>query len=220
MGQTCTDFFNNADLPACDYKGTRMIGAPCVANEQCATGHCAPGTGCGVCSNAAGVGAKCGSTSDCAPGLQCSTVCFVPAKLGEACTANTLCGLGLYCSGGTCKAEVAMAGAACEFSADFNGCALANDLLCDQTTSKCIARTYAAKGGVCNGGSIGCEPMGGCYGPANAATGMCQDRPKEGEACTPDPNNEECARPFRCIQNSATTGACGIPQFVDPAVCN
>jgi len=186
------------------------------------TGHCAQATGCGVCSTPAAVGGKCNDSSDCGPGLGCSRggVCFIPSKLGEACTANQECGLEFYCSAGKCIAKVATAGTACTYDPMDNSCSLAAELLCDQKTSTCIATTYGAKGATCDGGALACEPMGGCYGPANAPTGMCQDLPKMGEACDPTSQQDECAKPYRCISTRATGGSCGIPTYIDPSICN
>jgi hypothetical protein len=215
--ETCADFFNNTDVPACDFKGSGKVGASCTSDRQCATGYCAPTDAfCGVCANPLALGQTC-KGGDCAPGLICNDVCLTPGKAGEMCDQRQICGIGLYCSAGKCTPEIAMAGAPCTLAGNIDPCSLAMDLVCDMATSKCVSRQYVAKGGICTAVS-GCHTGGFCGVTSSTATmGTCQDLPGMGEQC--DPQNLPCAEPYRCLQASQTTFVCDLGVFVDPAIC-
>ena len=152
MNQTCDDYYNDVDLPACHFKGSRPVGAFCVADEQCGTSNCDPvqGQGCGACAAYLAAGASCASGGSCGPGLFCiGGVCLAVGKAGSTCGANQPCGYGLFCNAGSCAAQAAE-GAACDPAAADTVCSDAKDLVCDPTTKKCIVSKYVATGQVCN----------------------------------------------------------------------
>jgi hypothetical protein len=219
MNQSCEDYFDAVDVPACDFKGGRALGASCVAGEQCMTGNCTAvqGQECGVCAAFLAAGASCAS-GNCGPGLVCvGNVCTALGKTGSPCTPAQPCGYGLFCNAGTCAAQGAL-GAACDPTVD-SVCSDAKDLACDPATKKCVVSKYVATGQVCNATTF-CPAGNGCAVTSAMATmGTCAPLAKQGEMCTA---NLPCVEPFFCLATSgnATSGTCGVPPVLAPDTCN
>jgi hypothetical protein len=220
MNQSCDDYYNDAALPACDFKGSRPVGGSCVADEQCGTGNCdaVQGQNCGACAAQLTAGASCASGGTCGSGLFCiGGACLALAKAGATCGATQPCGYGLFCNAGACAPQ-AVEGATCDPAANDTVCSDAKDLVCDPATSKCIASKYVATGQVCNQTTF-CPAGHGCaVASATATMGTCKPLAQQGQTCTA---NLPCVEPFACVVTSAnaTSGTCGVPPVLAPDVC-
>ena len=221
MNQSCDDYYNDVALPACQFKGSRALGASCVADEQCATGNCdaVPGQKCGACAAFLAAGAACTSGGTCGSGLFClGGVCAALGKAGSTCSANQPCGYGLFCNAGTCAPQAAEGGT-CDPAADDVVCSDAKDLVCDPATMKCLVSKYVATGEVCNQTTF-CPGGHGCaVASATATMGTCKPLAQQGETCT---RNLPCVDPFACLITSAnaTSGTCGVRPVQSPDICN
>jgi hypothetical protein len=162
---------NDSILPSCNYvgPGTLPLGAKCEGGEDCVSGQCV-GVGPPLCATCgapfAGVGAACGSETECTNGTFCASGTCAPLGVaGAACATNDQCVSDEYCGAGKCTPYPKL-GAACDgttvpcplrtqcdatahtcqpFGAvgaactSTTGCDVARGTTCDATTSKCVA---------------------------------------------------------------------------------
>ncbi len=200
--------------------GAAAAGAPCQTSAQCTTGFCATDKTalCGTCAPTPAAGDSC-ATSGCGPSMRCvaqTQLCAVPVASGGACGRGSPCADGLACVGatmmmanGTCTAQLATAGAACDpknkTAADCNP---DDGLACDSATNTCVAQPFAAPGGACGAlGTVNTRCSGGesCTVATGQTTGTCVAPAADGAACdaTVGPG---CQFPARCVAN-----VCALP---------
>jgi hypothetical protein len=223
---SCSDYFNNTPVPACQFMGPKALGASCFTSEQCASGNCTVigNALCGHCTAFLALGAVCATGGRCGPGLFCNgRVCIALAAAGADCDpTNKLCGYGLYCAAGKCTPQVAMAGAPCTPAVrqnDPSSCSDAMNLICDATTQKCVAKTYTALGQMCSRSTPRCEGGTGCLITVmGGGTGTCVSFQQPGQQCD---RNRPCAEPYFCYSAdpNAQSGTCVLGDVPDPAVC-
>lgn len=206
---TCDDYFAPGGPPACrPQAGTLADGAACANSNQCQSAHCSAAlNGCGTCTKVGAVGDACSVNRPCGLGLDCTAAkCALPAQKGEACgTGQGACGTGLYCSAGKCAATL-QKGEACTMLT--GECDANQGLYCDPLTRKCAAYTLAAAGATCGAFTTVCEAGGTCGGPA--ATRKCVAAAADGAQCNAF-QGPSCMDPAAC-----TGGTCKV---FDPATC-
>lgn len=198
--RSCEDVF--AGPPAiCRVAGDKANGATCSAAAQCLGSLCErPAEGeCGECATILNEGDPCAAAPErCDDGLFCnaSDVCEAYAASGAACSAEKPCKAGLSCDAGTCGA-LEPEGADCSLGQ-----------VCDITVGgfcsldgNCHTFLVAALGQACGfdqgtGDFTLCEADAFC-----AETEVCTARPKEGQACTVDPEtgNGDCITGLDCV---------------------
>jgi hypothetical protein len=211
--RTCADLFSAAPAE-CRVPGDKDDGATCATAAECKGNLCETGSegACGVCATPLAEGAACAPATDtCAPGLYCNAalgICDKPAQSGEACDPENLCAAGLSCNSGECGPTLGI-GADC---ANGEVCDFAAGLICFALDSTCRKVGIAKLGEFCGfdndtGEVFTCEADSRC----DSVTEKCVARPKEGEACTIDPDSGEgdCAAGFVCIGG---TCAAELPQ--------
>jgi hypothetical protein len=202
--------------------GTLAVGSDCSMDAECAGAdtYCKTDASCpGKCAPRESVGGPCQRDDDCAAKLSCDkdkNVCFAPAALGAACGGGGKapdCELGTFCIGsedqvkktGTCKsltdAFAGKEGDACYF-ADKPLCA--PDLRCivqgagvGGIDAKC-GKPYAS-GAACQLAiPDACPTDEYCKVPPNQFSGTCTPRPKAGEPCAKQFEEDLCAANTRC----------------------
>ena len=223
--QACDAFLSGVASPAecLPHMGPIANGAACSTAAQCASGFCAVATTalCGTCADQPVAGASC-ATSRCGPTMVCvkSTMqCQVPVAANGTCSAAQPCGQGLACVGampsvsGTCTAQVASIGAACDSrrvtAPDCNGAA---GLACDATTDQCVTQPVVPAGmpcGVINRVDVACAAGATCTGTGTAKT--CVAPAADGAACD-TAAGPDCEFPARCVPTgTGTAGVCSLP---------
>ena len=232
----CTDFLNDANIPAACAQATGSIatGTACSFAGQCQTGFCAipPSASCGVCAAPPSAGDSCAQLSTCGPGLVCTTdtqTCVALAAQGATCGKGAPCGAGLSCVGsqpandvaGTCQPAGAQAGAACDPTVQTSaGCDRNQLLACNTQTKQCAALTVAAAGQPCGTNDVNdqtafCSSNGVCSSTAANMPGTCTAAAADGAACDTQ-NGPGCMLLSRCVvSGSGTAGTCQV----SPATC-
>ena len=217
---TCDSMFAVAPPAAClPQTGPLADGAACSYPAQCASAYCTAGntTLCGTCAAAPVAGASC-ATSGCGPTMSCvkaTMQCQAPVAVGGACSKASPCEETLACVGatqtttGTCMAEVATAGAACDPARKTGpDCSNTAGLACDTATKLCVALPLVAAGQPC--GLVGtvetrCLAGATCVIATGATIGTCVAPAADGAACD-DTVGPECLAPARCV-----SGTCQLP---------
>jgi hypothetical protein len=192
--QSCMDFFDGIDPPACQAAGVLGPGARCAAGDQCSTGFCdLPDTGgtCGLCVRLPTAGQDCLEGEYCSPGLACSfdETCVTPASAGERCGDDRPCRSTLYCRNGQC-APLLRQGEPCQFDGqcDYYAGVVCRDNVCVQRVLGPTCAPTAAPNTVAT-----CEAGGTC----NRTTSACAPAAADGAACNDD-TGPLCVWPARC----------------------
>jgi hypothetical protein len=208
--QSCTDFNDGADLPACDLPGTRTSGQACRNSNQCASLRCVfTDNLCGVCLPRGGAGASCAIDSDCLPPRVCTTpytgtgTCAMPVGAGAACDpASSPCRYSLACLNGICAAP-GRAQASC---VDHQDCDDRQGYLCNFSTLVCGSATASST--ICgapatNGTLLYCPASGYCTDQFTCTAAAADNR-----SC--GPTGPLCTFPASCIN-----GICTLPSTTD-----
>jgi hypothetical protein len=209
---SCADLVYN-NIAACNFAGTRPVGAACGTNEQCASGRCAKhDSTCGVCAERVADGAACLADLDCLAGRVCNgnDQCVLPAAAGAPCSASAPCGHATDCVAGTCQASATMAGPACTAQ---GGCSLAHALYCTPS-SVCAAIPLNPPDGACDASTTSpalCA-AGTCVLPPVGDKGVCEGFAADGAPCGEQAEDRLCQTPALCIG-----GRCSVPSS---AACN
>jgi hypothetical protein len=204
-------------------------GAPCADGGACVSGDTCTvstsgdgGTGSPICTArpALGdIGAACTANTECKAPNHCavtftngneSGTCAAPIAAGGTCTEKTDCTSGLICTGAasrTCTTPLSV-GASC------NGGDCGVGFACD-ATFKCIAITFVAPGGTCDGDERFCS-QGSCPiaddGTNADPTGTCPTIIADGQPCdAASTTTAQCDTFAIC-----TNGKCAL----GPATCN
>jgi hypothetical protein len=169
-------------------RGTVADGGECFADQDCISADCTVPETCtmaccaGTCAMTraeVAIGGTCnGTTGPCAEGSFCdsaSTTCVALRAMGGACSGDSQCGYGLYCSeAGTC-ADAPNRGGACPdgYCADLGD-------RCDPTSMTCVP--LGRTGDACSEGFAG---LFDCQQPltCNQTTLQCGPAPATGEPC-------------------------------------
>ncbi len=202
-GQPCQDYFECASETCARVAAT--CGGVCTARVA-EGGAVSSGSECalglkvidGTCQRPRAQEEACTIQSDCASGTFCSPRrrCQALRLGGELCDATLPCGNFYACVGGKCEAPPDL-GQACVMSR-LPACKL--DLFCDATTSTCTRRLEV--GDTC-GQSDACRPPADCIGPIGSRT--CTARALEGESCAQafctsetwcEPATKTCKKPI------------------------
>jgi hypothetical protein len=227
--EACAAFLGADVTDACEpAMGTRANGAACEFSGQCASTYCAVPTDgwCGQCAAVPQVGDSCADTP-CAPNQVCvgaTTTCQVAVAMGGACSADLPCAGGTACVGanaqtgvmGSCTAQPTTVGAACDHRRQTApDCDVDAGVVCDATTSQCVAQPIVAAGMPCGdvaGVPTRCAAGGTCVKPAGSQQGTCVAPAADGAACdtTAGPG---CLFPAKCVPTSTggTAGTCTLP---------
>ena len=226
-GETCAAILGNTTPDAClAQHGAGTAGDPCEANAQCATGFCAVARTalCGACAAAPVAGDSC-ALAGCGPNLRCvasTELCQAPVPAAGACGRGVPCGDGLACVGatmmmanGTCMADVATAGGACDPQRRTGpDCNPDLGLACDTVSLQCVAQPIAVAGASC--GALGTVTtrcgQGATCAIATGTTGACVAPAVDGAACDPVAG-PDCEVPARCVPTTppGTAGTCELP---------
>lgn len=210
--RTCDDLYAGAPS-ACRVPGDKDAGATCATAAECKSNTClTPAEGsCGECVTPLAEGATCAAATDvCGTGLYCNSAtmkCEKPAASGETCGAEKLCASGLSCNDGKCGALQGN-GASC---ANGETCDLAAGVICFALDGTCRKVSVAKLGESC-GYDDATGEISTCEADARCGDDFtCAARPKEGDACTIDPDSQQsdCASGFDCVGG---TCAAGLPQ--------
>lgn len=95
-GLECADSMGSSSM--CSYSSqTRYPGEFCTSGLDCMSYNCISGKCVGLTT-----GQLCTSTSECNPGLYCSTSCVAQIKPGKSCTENEQCENNSICDEGVC----------------------------------------------------------------------------------------------------------------------
>lgn len=222
LPQSSCDAFLSGVMPpmAClPQHGPRAMGAACSFSAECASGFCsvADDALCGTCAATPAPGASC-ATSGCGPTMICvksTMTCQVPVAAAGACSKDQPCENGLSCVGatmttmGTCQAEVATAGGACDPKQMTGpGCSTAAGLTCDTQMLMCVPQPLAAATQPC--GLIGttrtaCKAGASCSIPQGETMGVCVAPAADGGPCNSDVG-PFCETPAKCVG-----GTCQLP---------
>ena len=180
-------------------------GTPPATGADCTTSGCARGQICFqdtvantmTCVVDGIVGASCGRTAPCSPGLAC---------IGATTTVN-----------GTCMTAAVSAGAACDNKTG-PGCARDLGIYCNTMSATCTSIQYAADGAACGvtaGGDFVDCAQGTCYGSVGTTVmGVCKADAADGADCD-TVNGPSCTTPARCVPAAgATAGTCYLPGTV------
>jgi hypothetical protein len=229
-GETCTQFLQATPVAACaQTTGAAANAAACAFNAQCQTGFCAiqKGNGCGTCANVPVAGDACDVITACGPGMTCTPmqVCQPWVQAGAACdTMTKICAPGSSCviaagaTTGTCTADAATVGAACDNRRQTGPLCDSNQgLWCNAMTKMCVAITYVNAGSVCGSQTMGtadnvCTGGALCFASGVAGTPpTCLADAQEGAACD-IMAGPSCLSPARCVVSGAgTAGTCALP---------
>jgi hypothetical protein len=146
-GTPCQDFSGGA---GCGPNGVCRSGV-CerlpASGQSCLAGQCRPGLYCDVsriCRDLKPVGTSCSTSSECAAGAFCRTVCTPRGTPGALCRSDAECVETASCFQGSCRTQGAM-GATCLRSSDCSGA-----LDCDDELRTCRAFTSALTGQPCS----------------------------------------------------------------------
>lgn len=215
VAEACPVFLGNFLPAACITPGPNT--GTCAYTEQCGTSFCAiaNNAACGVCQDSPTSGASC-AASGCGNSLICdvNNQCEAPVEVGKACNPNAPCDHALSCVGattqqnGTCQAEIATLGGACDSTRKTRPlCSADAGLTCSTTTAQCVAMPLVGAGSACgtiNGTDTECKAGGTC-----APTTKCVAPAGDGSACDTK-NGPDCLFPARCIPSAPglTTGTC------------
>lgn len=211
---SCAAFLND-DIHACHpVAGAVADNGRCGLPSQCQSASCQLTTGsCGRCVKAGAVGEGCSFNSPCGYGLSCASgKCAAAGDVGATCGgapgSTAPCKATLYCNAGKCAAQLKL-GDRCNASSTVTECAASQGLFCDQTTSRCVARTLASAGEAC-GYSVGkqCAASGTCAGAMGGR--KCLAAGQLGEMCN-TASGLGCISPGTC-----SSGTCAV---FDPASC-
>lgn len=199
---SCAEFNSSRSGLACDIKGTRALGQPCLDNVQCESGFCPSEYGCSTCQKPPESGVAC-ANKQCAVGFACTSdnTCVTEAREGEACNATRTCPTPLYCAGGICKAPPATPGAACGSDAGAPYCDDRIALICSSGTSgTCLTFSVSGAGGGC-GVSVDAGSAQLCRLAAKCTSGSCAAPPLAGEPCDAT-KGPYCTYPDRCVNGT------------------
>lgn len=186
---TCDDLYGSRWSTGCKVPrlaSAKPLASPCRSDFECESHTCTgSSTACGTCVAPKSAGEPCSSSRECQRGGYCNTNCYEPAFLDEPCDTFQLCGIGLVCTGGTCKKVSGKVGDACSTDEDCDSVAL---ISCNETSGKCESTTFVDPNSACpkvfaDGPPIACGKGSSCITPNTEDPGTCVPNAKVGEAC-------------------------------------
>ncbi|MFO0675588.1 MAG: hypothetical protein U0169_03580 [Polyangiaceae bacterium] len=204
LPELACDRFRAGRLPdSCLHpRGSLDAGAPCIFDDQCASGTCTSTRldGCGTCDSkvAAKEGQACTDETPCEAPLAC---------VGGACTTLRIqdesCDASHPCAGGwTCASSKCARGAGLDAPCGGEGgpsCDTTSGLVCDPAANRCRRLVVASNGRPC--GRVGeslvlCDQGGTCHEGADG-TSTCVDPVEFGGECHTLPT-QHCRPPSTC----------------------
>lgn len=214
---SCEEYLSSrAGTPAaCLVSGWLDTGEACRSGSQCRSGYCAtPDTSCGVCAPLPKLGGDCTTNRECNEwqGEWCTGAgqCALPGLLGDPCDDTVApCDDGLGCVDGQCAALGTAVGDPCGAGANAPLCDWGQRLICNTSTSQCVAMAFVVDGAPCGNTASGyhaCAASGQCD-----TNQQCVAGPADGEPCD-ETAGRYCTWPATC-----SSGYCVLPP--SPGAC-